>query len=58
MKRPAALSAGQPPKFWDHRAFHGNLPRPCTDTGQQTVPAWMTAKGSERSSRPALLMGS
>src|SRR4029078_4179795 len=36
MKRPAALSAGQPPKFDnDHRAFHGNLRRPCTDTGQQ-----------------------
>jgi len=34
MKRPAALSAGQPPKFEDHRAFHGNLPRLCTDTGQ------------------------
>jgi len=36
MKRPAALSAGQPPKCDDdHRALHGNLRRLCTDTGQQ-----------------------
>jgi len=35
MKRLAALSAGQPPKFDnDHRAFHGNLRRLCTDAGQ------------------------
>jgi hypothetical protein len=36
MKRPAALSAGQPPKCDDdHRAFHGSLPRLCTGAGQQ-----------------------
>src|SRR5438046_7579665 len=35
MKRPAALSEGQPPKRDnDHRAFHGGLPRLCTDAGQ------------------------
>jgi len=35
MKRLAALSEGQPPKRDnDHRAFHGNLPRPCRDAGQ------------------------
>ena len=39
MKRPAARSAGQPPKFDnDRRAFHGNLTRLCTDTGQHVAP--------------------
>ena len=39
MKCLAALSAGQPPKFDnDHRAFHGNLRRLCTDIGQHIPP--------------------
>src|SRR5215213_3580305 len=45
MKRPAALSAGQPPKFDDdHRAFHGNLPRLCTGTGQHIAPREMMTR--------------
>src|SRR6476469_2370306 len=39
MKRPAALSEGQPPKRDnDHRAFHGGLPRLWVDTGQHIAP--------------------
>src|SRR5689334_9116872 len=53
MKRPAALSEGQPPKCDnDHRAFHGNLPSPCTDAGQHIAPL----NDDEGGSDPDLLM--